>query len=100
MRLRKLRIAFSTTCLIACVLLIVLWVRSYWRLDALSGSQSGTGLAVSSSQGKMGFFYVGQQPESDFWAFDTRPIGSNEYSFPAFGWQSYPNNLSIFMPHW
>ena len=30
MRFRKLRIAFSATCLIACVLLIVLWVRSYW----------------------------------------------------------------------
>jgi hypothetical protein len=29
MRFRKLRIAFSATCLIACVLLIVLWVRSY-----------------------------------------------------------------------
>jgi hypothetical protein len=28
--LRYLRIAFSATCLIACVLLIVLWVRSYW----------------------------------------------------------------------
>jgi hypothetical protein len=28
MRFRKLRIAFSVTCLIACVLLIVLWVRS------------------------------------------------------------------------
>ena len=33
MRFRKLRIAFSATCLIACVLLIVLWVRSYWRSD-------------------------------------------------------------------
>jgi hypothetical protein len=30
MRFRKLRIAFSATCLIACVLLIALWVRSYW----------------------------------------------------------------------
>jgi hypothetical protein len=28
--LRYLRIAFSATCLIACVLLIALWVRSYW----------------------------------------------------------------------
>jgi hypothetical protein len=28
--LRYLRIGFSITCLIACVLLIVLWVRSYW----------------------------------------------------------------------
>jgi hypothetical protein len=33
MRFRKLRIAFSATCLIACVLLIVLWVRSYQRID-------------------------------------------------------------------
>jgi hypothetical protein len=31
MRFRKLRIAFSATCLIACVLLIALWVRSYWN---------------------------------------------------------------------
>ena len=31
MRFRKLRIAWSVACGIACVLLIVLWVRSYWR---------------------------------------------------------------------
>ncbi len=31
-----LRIAFSATCLIACVLLIVLWVRSYWWMGAMS----------------------------------------------------------------
>jgi hypothetical protein len=36
--LRFLRIAFSATCLIACVLLIVLWVRSYWRLDVVDVS--------------------------------------------------------------
>ena len=30
MKFRKLRIAFSATCLIACVLLIVLWVRSFF----------------------------------------------------------------------
>jgi hypothetical protein len=34
MRFRKLRIAFSATCAIACVLLIALWVRSYWVADA------------------------------------------------------------------
>jgi hypothetical protein len=33
--LRYLRIAFSATCLIACVLLIVLWVRSFWLLDGV-----------------------------------------------------------------
>jgi hypothetical protein len=34
--LRYLRIAFSITCVIACVLLIVLWVRSYWHRDVIS----------------------------------------------------------------
>ena len=33
MRFRKLRIAWSVGCGIACVLLIVLWVRSYWWVD-------------------------------------------------------------------
>jgi hypothetical protein len=33
MRFRKLRIAWSVVCGIACVLLIALWVRSYWRHD-------------------------------------------------------------------
>src|SRR6476620_8723293 len=37
MRFRKLRIAFSATCLIACWLLIVLWVGSYWWIG---GSKS------------------------------------------------------------
>jgi len=35
MRYRKLRIAWSVGCAIACVLLIVLWVRSYWQYQML-----------------------------------------------------------------
>jgi hypothetical protein len=34
--LRYLRIVSSATCLIACVLLITLWVRSYWWGDAVA----------------------------------------------------------------
>jgi hypothetical protein len=33
MKYRKMRIAVSVTCGIACVLLVVLWVRSYWWAD-------------------------------------------------------------------
>jgi hypothetical protein len=33
---RKLRIAWSVGCGIVCLLLIVLWVRSYWRADELT----------------------------------------------------------------
>ena len=37
MRFRKLRIAWSVGCgLVACVLLIALWVRSYWFDDSVA----------------------------------------------------------------
>jgi hypothetical protein len=36
MRYCKLRIAWSVVCGIACVLLIALWVRSYWRVYTFS----------------------------------------------------------------
>ena len=42
MRFRKLRIAWSVGCGIACVLLIVLWVRSYWWVDSVSKRVSAT----------------------------------------------------------
>ena len=35
MRFRKLRIAWSVGCTIACVLLIALWARSYWWSDSV-----------------------------------------------------------------
>ena len=56
MRFRKLRIAFSATCLIACVLLIVLWVRSYVYSDLLIGPISETKrLLVGSLAGAVQF---------------------------------------------
>ncbi len=53
MRYRKLRIAWSVVCGMLCLLLILLWVRSYWRFDYLCrlnrtpvyiGIESDTGL--------------------------------------------------------
>jgi hypothetical protein len=63
--LRYLRIAFSATCLIACVLLIVLWVRSYWWQDTLyvnyagrdTPNYSGTkSVNLTSAQGRIAVF--------------------------------------------
>ena len=50
MRFRKLRIAWSVGLGIACVLLIVLWVRSYWQYDWLGGL-----LATPPKNGEMHF---------------------------------------------
>ena len=40
MKHRKLRIAWSVAWGIVAVLLVALWVRSYWRLDTLSPSRT------------------------------------------------------------
>jgi hypothetical protein len=54
MRFRKLRIAWSVMCAIATVLLIVLWVRSYWWLDGISSPMSnGLGFQVYSTDGRI-----------------------------------------------
>src|SRR6476659_6189921 len=47
---RKLRIAFSATCLIACVLLIVLWVRSFEFADS---AQLPLGHSLTSVRGRI-----------------------------------------------
>ena len=55
MRFRKLRIAFSATWLIACVLLIVLWVRSYSGAETVAfGRGSPNRIAVMSLVGEVG----------------------------------------------
>src|SRR4051812_22362745 len=48
MRFRKLRVAWSVFWGVACVLLIVLWVRSYWWIDTLDAS-----CRITSSRGLM-----------------------------------------------
>ena len=42
MSYRKLRIAWSVGCSLACLLLIVLWVRSYWVLDRWESTARAT----------------------------------------------------------
>jgi hypothetical protein len=52
MRFRKLPIAWSVACGIACVLLILLWVRSYWWFDTCDIASR---VELSSFYGTIGF---------------------------------------------
>src|SRR5262245_38644037 len=58
MKFRKLRIAWSVFWGLACVLLIVLWVRSYWRLDILDYKSARTMTRVISFRGSVGFTFA------------------------------------------
>jgi hypothetical protein len=53
MRFRKLRIAWSVVFGIACVLLMVLWARSYWWSDRCDGSLLNHGFKIDSREGNL-----------------------------------------------
>jgi hypothetical protein len=54
MKFRKLRIAFSAVCGVFCLLLIVLWVRSYWALDVfVANLPTATAVQSVSTNGRL-----------------------------------------------
>src|SRR4051794_35271833 len=53
MKFRKLRIAWSAFCGLACILLLVLWLRSYWLFDQFIHRVSATDyVAFTTFQGQ------------------------------------------------
>src|SRR6187200_769128 len=62
MRFRKLRIAWSVFWALACVLLIVLWVRSYWWCDILGYRKGQTTVAVGTGRGIAVVHWITFQP--------------------------------------
>jgi hypothetical protein len=104
MRFRKLRIAFSVTCGLACVLLIALWVRSYWNADAVKFSRAKL-LIVSSISGRLSVLSYSTpiSPKQSGWApgwgygsfaFD------QDYRGSSWSFISESNVTDIGIPHW
>jgi hypothetical protein len=112
--LRYLRIAFSATCLIACVLLIVLWVRSYqnfggawwdWATDSLTiHSAFGHLVFVEEKENKPQFAFphwqlgAGSKPMID-------PVNAekdilNYHKSMGFGWGDQWGQRFLMAPHW
>src|SRR5262245_33628800 len=91
---RGLRIAWSVWCGILCVLLVLLWVRSYWWSNALViHAFGGRLLEVSSDSGRV--VTMAQGPDATtHWSvsitkFDAGVMGEDllrsDESFPGFG---------------
>ena len=53
MRFRKLRIAWLVAWGVACVLLVVLWVRSYWREEDIGGRFVRVAFRVASVRARL-----------------------------------------------
>jgi hypothetical protein len=78
MKYRKLRIAWSVACGVLCLLLVVLWVRSYWYFDTFQGCVGNRAITVLSAQGQLrcDLLYV-SEPRLGYWT--SSKIGTLEY---------------------
>ncbi len=92
-----LRITFSATCLIAGVLLIALWVRSYKAADRLHGHTSDAqAFLIASKEGRIASVLFRWQVASNWfrWNLISYP-SSDELSFPVGPIQQYKNKFGF-----
>src|SRR4051794_31039460 len=112
---KVLRIAFSATCLVACVLLIALWVRSYYYyIDSYRYWAGGGRTAAIDSKGGLIYFsvsptgganlepYIGNRKRSEG---ETEILNNIIASENRLGFGTYidlklVNTSTFIFPHW
>ena len=106
MKYRKLRIAWSVGWGIACVLLIVLWVRSYWYADGIWVHFPTDCYAAGMSN--RGFIEVGEYRNTssprlkfELWTFDLRKDQVLlELPFYFFSFAENAGGYELWVPTW
>src|SRR3954468_5746589 len=103
MRFRKLRLAWSVLWGVGCVLLILLWVRSYWRLQILEKRGGLHAVQLSSVTGRIAFAHL--DPRATIGrpylsvvagdAADWRKGGASGFAYYADG-----SVKALITPHW
>jgi hypothetical protein len=105
MRFRKLRIAWSVTCGVVAVLLIVLWVRSYRYIDSIHVQCANKRVVLFESfAGRVGVadleFNLGQR----IWMTHTEIPDWKSYrgwkEIVVGGLRPHGNHVSLVAPHW
>ena len=108
MTFRKLRISFSIACGFACVLLIALWVRSYWRVEHFLWNRTTQTFCVSIYPGQvalgntngpvmmpMGWSHVVFRHSGDNSISDDEPT-----TILGFGWETDDDSIYVYIPFW
>ena len=113
MRYRKLRIAWSVFWGLAAVLLIVLWVRSYWGNDSIAIPQSTanyfglvtmrTDTQIDSGRGRIGGVWNGASGllTPSVWIVSHEPL-ADDFEPDGFGFEftNSPIGRVYSVPHW
>ena len=105
---RKLRIAWSVGCGVLCVLLIVVWVRSFWRSDLIEGKGVGSRhhIEIGSLRGFLGVDYHYSYSRffggNDNWSITSKP--ADNLNVGTTSWYGKilrnSNETAIIVPHW
>jgi hypothetical protein len=98
MKFRKLRIAFSVTCGIACVLLILFWVRSYSFDDEFTADVWNTKFGLGSKLGRVTLSVSRHMIAPGLrWHVGTRRLQTDE---PNFTWKApVSSGIAQFLTH-
>jgi hypothetical protein len=100
MKYRKLRIAWSVGWGVLCLLLIALWVRSYWRHDVILRTYSQTQIiGAASVSGNLFLQRANLDPgiSSPGWHYQQMPV---ELPYEGFKWESSPAYWLVGVPIW
>ena len=111
MRFRKLRIAWSVFWGLACVLLIVLWVRSYSKADSLGGTTSAPRVfMVMSRYGLLHILNFDDTAKIRTWELECEPLTADEKQFDkqlnrtlttfGFGLLVAGSDYNVMFPYW
>jgi hypothetical protein len=115
MKYPKLRIAWSVGWGLVTVLLCILWVWSYWRMDIVNSPTSRKYFELCQSiRGKLNF--SARRTENTFpqngWVFAHMPLetldqqtysqatGETNLDRIGSGWSFSPNGFQVLLPHW
>jgi hypothetical protein len=110
MRFRKLRIAFSVVSAIVCLLLVLLWVRSY-QFNEIAGRQisKNRSVGVTSLLGRVRIGTWKHPKHANSWWVNSERLTNSVYEWAAsrqgenaigFGVISFQSNIELIMPCW
>ena len=106
MKYRKLRIAWSVGCGGVCLLLVALWVRSYWRIDSLTYIHSVSKVVcVFSSAGQLEVLVTPQTiahsvPGRQSYAITQPLISNGPNGILGVYYHSSPGVITFITPYW
>ena len=100
--LRRLLNIASILCLVLCVALMGMWVRSYWWLDTVICYRWGNWYQLDSAWGTLRATIMTNTDVGDGWFHAIKQLDANRFAFFGFGWDGSFRGpvFTAYLSHW